>query len=734
MRVSRFRLAAFATATLVFGTTVAGPLVLEPQARLIPPVERYQSGETVAIDNNRAIVASSRLVGDSFDDFEVGAFLFERNASGQWLHTSTLVLDEHVFTPVVFFVSAAIQGDLAALAWENHLSIFERNGSAWVRTVVPTVSGDAGWDVAIEGGRILLAGTTGRVVVKNAAGQWVEEARLSAGSTTVPEEYGEDIDIGGNVAVLADTYRDSSEGLFPSVFVHERSGSSWSHTATLTAPFGDPFQFAYHTSTDGTHILASHGLRTGIQAFRKNGGVWTFDRTLRPVDALLGRSDTGSGVHGNAVSNGLALVSRATESPGSVLVYDLNDAESERPVAKLVDAPGAIPGNPNTRGSVGGRVDISGRQVIASARGGAVVYELPTSFTQPSIVQDDFQNGNAAQWTPVPGATFSVATAANGSLVYRQSSVAGDAISIRGNTDWTHQSIEADITPTAFNGSDRWFGLAVRYQDPGNYYYVTVRSTGVVQLKRNVNGQFVTLGTGNTAVHLNTPYRVRLEAIGTLLRVFVNDSVIAEAWDTALAHGQAGVMMYKAAADYDNVVITPNPRSALFRDTFASLDPAWESTSGTWVAGGQPSSLKQTDISGDARTFTGIEADDQSVRVTVRPTQFAEGSGDPWFGVAARYRDVGNYYYLTLRKSNQVSLRRVSNGQITVLDSAPFTVTVTAGKSYALKLEAVGNKIRGYVDGQLLVEATDSTLPTGRYGLVTYRAAAEYASLEVTQP
>jgi hypothetical protein len=118
---------------------------------------------------------------------------------------------------------------------------------------------------------------------------------------------------------------------------------------------------------------------------------------------------------------------------------------------------------------------------------------------------------------------------------------------------------------------------------------------------------------------------------------------------------------------------------------------------------------------------------------SVSSTTFAgTGSGDRWFGALARYTNETNYYYLSLRSGGSVSLRKVTNGTVTVLGSA--TLPVTVGRWYSLRLEAVGSRLRGYVDGKLLLEATDSTHPQGKSGLVTYRTAAEYAGYRALRP
>src|SRR5207247_1719505 len=149
------------------------------------PLAKYGTTRAVAIDVNWAIVASS--VSHSATSYDVGAFLYQRKASGQWDLAAGL-LDDAVTTndsgctdSCVLPVAADIKGDLAAIAWPNHIAIFERNGAVWTRTadLTPQASLETGRDIAIDGGRILVSGTAkGIVFIKNTTGQWTQEAQL----------------------------------------------------------------------------------------------------------------------------------------------------------------------------------------------------------------------------------------------------------------------------------------------------------------------------------------------------------------------------------------------------------------------------------------------------------------------------------------------------------------------------------------------------------------------------
>ena len=45
-----------------------------------------------------------------------------------------------------------------------------------------------------------------------------------------------------------------------------------------------------------------------------------------------------------------------------------------------------------------------------------------------------------------------------------------------------------------------------------------------------------------------------------------------------------------------------------------------------------------------------------------------------------------------------------------------------------------GGLLHAYVNGERVATAVDSDLPTGRYGIGTYRTAASFSSIGATQP
>jgi hypothetical protein len=708
-------------------STLAVPKVIEETAKISSPDPAYTSFPvTVAIDGDWLIATGRR------DDFETGpmvlsaAWLYQRQSNGQWTLVRRLfeyAVVEDGDEPVL---KVDMHGGVAAFIKEHVSWIFERTGSAW--TSVPSPITTDGMDVEVDNGTIVvtdgLCSWMTNAYRKGTNGAWtlVRQTPPESIADCENEDDRGDADISGTAVIVA-TY---AEGGAP-------------HSARIfEGPFGTtPLMTRINESgfasqpvaIEAASALASRHPPEGILVHtRQADGVWSqTGALLRPDNLAIGRPTQVE------VRGGLAIVGQYGDSThglntGSVSVFERHADGTYSHVAKLVAS---------DRGEdqgLGANIEISGRRVVASNWGTESVYvfELPLDFTEPAAMQDTFQDGSANDWTTLAGSAFVVATTSS-SKVYRQSSIVGNAAALWNNTERDNQSIEADIRPIAYATStgDKWFGLVTRYTDASNYYYVTLRNNNTVLLRRMVDGVFSTLASANLPITLNRTYRVRLEAIGTRMRVLVDNQIVAEASDDALEHGRAGVMMYKMRVDYDNIIVSSNSRTtlALYRfdgdmDSWENWESVgiWDRSTGTWFS--------QTDTTSGARAIAGIPTDDQILHVRARRT--AAAGANNWFGLATRYRDAGNYYYLTLRNNNTISLRKLVNGSVVELDAAPFNVT--SNTWYRLRFEAVGTHLRVYINGLLRLEASDASHPAGRYGPIMYRTAAQYDDVLAVQP
>jgi hypothetical protein len=738
-------LAASLVALLTLGLPVpvsAGPLVLEQVAKLTSPEPGFiLTGEVtkLALDGDFALVSAHRFLPSSGDD-EHAVFLYRRDSTGSWRYLRTLVRTVESPAGISFTKPVAMaEGIAAAGGFGLTTHIFERVGTDYVEAPKQNTNLASG-DIEIDNGTVLFSdvGFDAEAYRRNSAGTWVVAGRATGAPRFGDDEQrGGDVDIWGTRIIGANPDNELVDDT-GHVRLYTGPVGQWQQIR-LDPPFPDEFSgrfFGTPVALDDTRgVLVVGDLpRIGLHVADISDFPPVFPQfDPRPAGTpdkfMMGRTRS---IEIN--DEGLLIVGypddglRGTKA-GSVVVFRRAADGGFEQVARLL-ASDARDGT-----SLGDQIEVSGRSVIASGNNAAYIFNLPTDFTQPERRHDDFQDGNAADWTPMAGSNFAVVTVPR-SRVYRQSSLAGLAGSFLNDTDWTtNQTIEAFIVPGAFAaGLESWFGLAVRRSDVNNYYYVTARTTNVLDLRRRVNGVVRTLATTSLPVVINRGYTLRLEASGTWIRVFLDGALRLQARDTSLRRGQAGILMSRTAASYDNVIVSPNPTVTLLADNFETGDgELWTSgADAQWrIATDGSRVFSQGSIAGGAFAVSGVPTGDQIVQTRAKATTFATGT-DRWFGLMVRQRDERNYYYLTVRQSNQVLLRKLMNGTPVTLDSAPFTVNL--GTWYTLRLEAIGDALRGYVNGRLLVEATDEDYAEGRYGPLMFKTAAHYDEFFARQP
>jgi len=416
-------LAALAATLGCAATLAAAPLVLEEQARLVPPDARYTNVSEVAVDGNRAVISAWR-VGPQGNDSLLAAFLFERNTAGAWVPASTLLIDQpgsYVGGPDP--VAVAVQGNIAAISWLGNLRIFERRSTGWVNAASiqnPPGAAAIGRDVEIEGDTVIVTGQGPGIRVlayrRNSSGQWLQDGVMSAGRTQgiPPYLHGEDADIAGNLLVFG-VPLDPELTDDPTLEVWGRDANGWN--PRLPIKLGDARAVAF----DGGTALVSGIPEVGMVKIRGVGSNMFIDSVApQSTDAfMLGRGNrnfpTTFEWNSLAASRGLGIVGmfaddQRAEDAGSAHIYDITSSGGARPLARLLAS------DAGRQDFFGRRVEMSGRRVIVGARDAAYIYDLPVDFSQPAVITDDFENGNATQWTPIAGSGFSVVPS-NSSLV-----------------------------------------------------------------------------------------------------------------------------------------------------------------------------------------------------------------------------------------------------------------------------------------------------------------------------
>jgi hypothetical protein len=714
---------------------VARPLLIPPKHLQLPlPAEEGYPGQwgpeyaDVAIDGD-TVLASARRTVNTAGDSTIGVYIFQRAASGTWNYAGALV--EGLGTPPRVLLSGTVATVTPTSAG---FQLYERTSAGW--SLSTTITG-SGWPERVEDGSIIThpLGAPGSQCApayrefRKVAGTWQQVATI------------------GNDR-CGDTYPSFNDGrallLNPqggtTLPLYRRATGAWPQVASFPG-LGLPA------------ISASLAYFSRGDIYRNTGG----DTWVAAGSFVQPEIDLGSVSSSMPILRGANLLLQGGEGDYFLPSHDI-DYNTFYETVRVY--------RPSTNGTAsyfarlnpdfglwGWSASEDGRRIAGigatnnfgfEPASQLYVFEIPDSYTFTFLQQDNFESGNLSRWTPSAG---QFAVAQNGSTrVLRQSSLAGNAGATLTAIDWRDQAIEADLRPLEFSGSGRWFGLVTRRTDASNYYYVTLRAPDIISLRRVQNGVVKELAWSHAPEPfvLGRSYRVRLESIGDQQAVFVEGLPRAWAKDTALTHGHPGVAGYRARFEADNVTVTGGTRLLTLQDSMETYyrSGAYQRGTGTWISisideeqDSFHSYLRQTNTTGDARVFSRTAITNQVVSARMQPQAWGSTTGtqDPWIGVAARVVDDRNYLYLSLRRSGQLSLRKVVNGAIQVIGTVP--VPVSLQQWYDLRLEVIGNHIRGFVNGNVKFELDDSSIAgSGRSGVLMYKTSADLWAWTTYQP
>jgi hypothetical protein len=750
-------LIAFAAAGLC-GVVHAGPVEIRETARIANPDSSYTGfGGLVAVDGDLAIVVGHKNIPDpdGNDDTLNTAFLF-RYVGGSWIYVRPLMSDQdHNEGDGLNSMGIAMRDGIAALALQP-IRVFERVGTDYIERVItgPGTAGSSypelrGNDVEVLGNRILFGGLCfgGLMYERQTSGAWDYTASLQGDNCGSDDgASGGPVAMGAYDVAVANPY--NTEGLpGPAFTLFQNFGSAWTQVDRKVVEEGHEVG---EIAISGEKMLVDDTPLWGTALWQRGEyGEWHTDR----YRSIRGTGDWMSWKHCQfcypSAANVALLDGRNRYGEGVALRYvydwdkrayvwhvyvaDINDFFQHQ--ATLVASNG---------GSLGKTISISGRRILV---GGGYHFELPETFTAPVLIQHTFSGVTQPGWTTTAGSQFAL-TQGSDSRVYRQSSTVGEAVASLDAANWTGQTIQADITPTAVNGADRWVGLFTRRSDASNYYYVTLRSSGTLVLKRMRQGVFTNLASAPVPFALNRKYRIRMESLPSGHRVYVDNVKVLEAHDNSLAQGHPGLITYRAAADFDNVLVSPGPQTTVWADagdsaTLPNPGPYYygdvvnpEAGDWAWAYEGANAIFRQTSLTEWGRAYAARNSrngGNLTVEARVRIRAFGAGS-DPWVGLAFRAEDFyDNYTYLAIRRSNTVTLRTKYGDGVTQLGTA--LQNVTPGVWYRLRMEVVGSQLRAFVNGRLVLE---TTVPAGewggKFGLLTYHAQADFDDIRVVTP
>ena len=193
----------------------------------------------------------------------------------------------------------------------------------------------------------------------------------------------------------------------------------------------------------------------------------------------------------------------------------------------------------------------------------------------------------------------------------------------------------------------------------------------------------------------------------------------------------AGVALLLAAYGGGQVAVQPQPTAkstparppwTFDADPSAGLPPGALPFSGAWGVRAEdgtpspPNALCDT----STREFAALSLGDVVYMDIVLSARFKPISGRTAqaAGLIFRIRDQDNYYILEADAlGNRVNLDKHVAGRRSGIKEG--SATVAAGRWQQLRVEAIGDRLRGFLNDELVVEATDEAHRAGKVGLWT---------------
>ena len=718
-----FRAGVFTLASLAMSFAFSAPA--EADIRSIDPVQTLARPTTqtyttwgwdVAVDGGYIIVLAGYDGGQQ-------ALLYRRNNSnGQWVFRRALVTRAGPFVRS----SVAMRNGIAAVQFGDQISLFELSGGDYVlQTSAAPIRHHGG--TAISGRSVIIGGNNcdydAVIYQKGSSGSWAITGRID-------DNQGECLSPWDNYAV--ELHYDYALLRVP----YGQGGFAWRRNGTAVdwVPAGTlPFLPNEGATVDGGYVLqgTTAVAPSGVVWRRSGTSTWTRQSELTSVD-----SENGSGITFDVVyRDGVLIASQSGRYLSAEGVYVEASPGRFEHVGTLRTYRRAV------------RFDVSGRTVVASQSDfqgqpnhEVQVLTLPTQLRAPAPLVNDFEDRNISDFT-FSGGQFGLATRGTDDVLV-QSASTGLAIGVMNDSDWTDmQRVEVDVTPTY--GTGGWVGLVARYVDAENYYYVRIRDDRTYGIYKRVNGVDTLLHDDYFYNQPPPTFRATFDVTANRITATFSFQTGVTIFDNSLTHGRGGVATFMARADFDDVHIGGTERYSLFERYwgFAGSDHVigLDVSSGDWAVlddndpeNASLTGLWQRDTSGSAVAVIGVPVPNQEINARMKLTSYAASQQGAWFGLLARYVDARNHYYVTVRSTGQIQIRKVVNGVITVLATSNFTAV--PNQYYEVKFLAINDQLHLYVDNALVANAHDRDLTSGRYGIATYRAAANWDSFWVLQP
>lgn len=304
---------------------------------------------------------------------------------------------------------------------------------------------------------------------------------------------------------------------------------------------------------------------------------------------------------------------------------------------------------------------------------------------------------------------------------------------------WT-PGVESGWTDYTFEGTFNVTGVAAsvnfRAKDATNFYMWQFRASdasadpSTLKTHANVGGSYGVLEVSALpfALTKGVDYDFRIVVNGSSISTYLRPSAAAaysfvnSIDNSAFASGGIGFRTGSTeSASYDNLSVTDPTGKVLYRNDFTAASSDF--TCGT-VSGGRL-------LIGTSRNCNyGVDWQNYTAEATFSITQATAA-------MALKATSASSYYLWQLKAGSPGTLQvnKQVSGTFSTIKTVTLSKAITTGTDYTLRVVALGNTYRTYIDDVLVDTLTDATFATGRVG---FRAggfeAFQVSRLRVTTP
>ena len=190
-----------------------------------------------------------------------------------------------------------------------------------------------------------------------------------------------------------------------------------------------------------------------------------------------------------------------------------------------------------------------------------------------------------------------------------------------------------------------------------------------------------------------------------------------------ITNGKFGLSTWHTTATFDNVKITAADGTTLFTDNFTSNIGQWRSSGDTWNVSSGILKQSSTSMQGDIYLCNIEPGNSYTIELDATKQGGAEG-----FLIVFNYKDKNNYCWWNIGGWNNTKhgIEMCSNGVKSVI--ADIAGSLTAGRTYRLKITVNNGTVQCYMDDELI---HSFTLPLQRKVYISSNINEEEGTLYV---